>query len=290
MNHIIRKAFLVSSIILGVCAVVSCAIPQATLASHASRTQAKAVLFSGAIQTSLVATNTPQVLSGTASGTKIVQVYLYKKGDSKVFLKSTKVRVEDGVWNVKISKNISIGSYDVRVYGVKNGRRKMLVRETSYITDRPIVLSTAVMSIQSIPLLLGGQARAGTSIPVSYLQVTNGNQSTTSLKGFWIKQNGTALKESVIGFTSIDDTGAFQGFIGGVEGFEVFKGGIAYVPISEVVFSPGQVRLFTIKAVLSRNVAAHIGTQLVLDVTSVDTSATIVSALPVRGVVWTITY
>ncbi len=288
MNYIMQKAFLIPAIILGVFVVVSCVAPQTTQASYTSRAQSKAVVLSGTIQTSLAATNTPQIFSGTASGTKTVQVYLYKKGNSKVVFKSTKVRVEDGVWSVKISKSLSVGSYDVRVYGVKSGRRKMLVRETVMATDKPLILSTATMSVKSIPLLFGGAAHAGNSVPVSYLQVTNGNQGTTSLKGFWIKQNGNARTESVIGLTSIDDKGAFRGLAGGVEGASLFKDGTAYVPITEVLFDPGQVRLFTIKAIISMNAMPHVGTQLAIDLLSLDTTATVVSVLPVRGVTWTI--
>ena len=76
--------------------------------------------------------------------------------------------------------------------------------------------------------------------------------------------------------------------VGGMEGQTPFQNMGAYAPVTDVVFAPGQMRLFTIKTMLSGNVLPYIGTQLMIDVTSLDTDANVKALFPIRGTTWTI--
>ncbi|MEK7136293.1 MAG: hypothetical protein AAB821_01750 [Patescibacteria group bacterium] len=138
-----------------------------------------------------------------------------------------------------------------------------------------------------MPLLFGGTARAGTAVPVSYLQITNIGKETATLNGFWVKQTGSASTGAVIGLTTIDGSGGSKGTIGGTEGSTPFKNNLAFVP-TEAVFAPGQMRVFTIKAVMSSNISVHLGKQLNIAVTSVDTTASPKGPFPIHGATWTI--
>lgn len=149
--------------------------------------------------------------------------------------------------------------------------------------------STATtLKVKLVPLLSGGVARAGASVPVSYLQITNTGQGSATLTGFTIKQNGSAPAEStIIGLTTVDDKGDLRGSIGGTEGTALFTNASALAPVN-ITLAPGQMRLFTIKAKLSININAYIGQQLMIDVTSIDTNAKVEGNFPIRGTTWTI--
>lgn len=148
---------------------------------------------------------------------------------------------------------------------------------------------TATLFVESVPLLSGGIARAGTSVPVSYLYLRNAGKEHTTLSGFWVTQNGSASTEAIIGFTSVDDKEIAHGSVGGSEGATPFKNKSAFVPI-DIIFAPGQERLFTIKARLTGDVFSHIGTQLKIDVTGVESNAQESGVFPIRGTTWTIGY
>lgn len=147
--------------------------------------------------------------------------------------------------------------------------------------------STLVVSL--VPLLSGGVVHAGTSVPVSYLQVTNTGKSSVTLTGFRVAENGSAPVQSIIGFTAVDDKATLRTSVGGVEGATPFVNGTALVPMN-MVFAPGQMRLFTIKAVLTMNVASYLGKQLVIDVTGLETDAGVKGSFPIHGTTWTIAY
>ncbi len=155
-------------------------------------------------------------------------------------------------------------------------------------TTPPVTtVGTTTLAIQSVPLLVGGVVHAGQSVPISYLQITNVGQNGAILKGFSVKQNGSALGDSVIGLSTVDDRGGSRGLAGGTEGATPFKNELAFVP-TDSYFAPGQMRLFTIKAILTSTVSPYIGTQLVIDVTSVETTASVNGQFPIRGTTWTI--
>lgn len=148
---------------------------------------------------------------------------------------------------------------------------------------------TSTLFVESVPLLSGGIARAGTSVPVSYLYLRNTGKDYTTLTGFWVTQNGSASTKAVIGFTSVDDKEIAHGATGGSEGTTPFKNGSAFVPM-DIVFTPGQERLFTIKAILTSDVSSYAGTQLKIDVTGVESNAQESGVFPIRGTTWTIGY
>lgn len=148
-------------------------------------------------------------------------------------------------------------------------------------------VGTTTLAVQSVPLLVGGTAHAGKSVAISYLQITNIGNEGALLKGFWVKQNGSASTTSIIGLSTVDDKGGSRGSVGGIEGFTPFQNGSAFAP-TDAFFTPGQMRLFTIKAIMTNAVSAYIGTQLMIDVTSVETTATVKGQFPIRGTTWTI--
>lgn len=147
--------------------------------------------------------------------------------------------------------------------------------------------SDTTFAVALVPLLSGGVVHTSASVPISYLQITNTGKEYASLKGFWVKQNGSASVQSVINFTTIDDKGGSQGSSGGTEGTTPFKNGLAFAP-TDAMFAPGQMRLFTIRAVLGNNISSNIGKNLMIDVASIETSARVEGSFPIRGTTWTI--
>lgn len=150
-------------------------------------------------------------------------------------------------------------------------------------------VGTTTLSVRSVPLLIGGNVHAGESVAVSYLQITNVGKEGAILKGFWVKQNGSAPGESIIGLSTVDDKGVIRDLVGGTEGATPFQNGMAFAP-TNAFFAPGQLRLFTIKAIMTQSIYAYIGTQLMIEVSSVVTTAeTKAQQFPIRGTTWTIT-
>jgi len=241
---------------------------------------------------SLTSNSAKPTITGTACGTKTVKLTLFKEGTTKTYYKKTNIRVKNDRWRVKISKKLADGVYDIKVTGTKGEARRVtasgqLVVGKKSKESKNSAKSATTLAIGSVPLLFGGTARAGANVPVSYLQITNIGKETANLKGFWVKQNGSASTQSVIGLTVIDGSGGSKGAIGGTEGSTPFKNGLAFVP-TDSIFAPGQMRVFTIKAVMSSNVSAHLGKQLNIAVTSVDTTASPKGPFPIPGATWTI--
>ncbi len=147
--------------------------------------------------------------------------------------------------------------------------------------------SVEPFSASEIPLLSGGNATPGSLVPVQYLKLVNLGTNTTFLPGIWLKQDGTAPVSSVIGFTSTDDKGVLTGTVGGSEGSALFQNGRAFIPLN-ATFAPGQFRIFTIKAHMSNNLSASYGTNLMLDVVTVDTKGTVAGSFPIKGTTWTL--
>lgn len=149
-------------------------------------------------------------------------------------------------------------------------------------------VGTTTLVVKSVPLLSGGTAHSSVGpVPISYLQVINVGKEGALVKGFSVMQNGTAPGEAVIALSTIDDKGGSRGLIGGVEGATPFANGVALAP-TDAYLAPGQMRLFTIFATLSRAVTPYVGLQLSIDVTSVSSTATVNGQFPLRGTTWTI--
>lgn len=154
-------------------------------------------------------------------------------------------------------------------------------------TTSPVTIGDTTLVVSFIPLLSGGQAKAGKSVPVSYLQVTNTGDNAASLAGFWLRQSGSAGGESIIGLTTVDDKGSLRGSVGGTEGSILFKDGLAFVPANATI-APKEMRLFTIKTAVTASVSSYLGKDIKIEVASVDTNAKVQGTFPIRGVTWTI--
>lgn len=151
-------------------------------------------------------------------------------------------------------------------------------------TSTASTIGTTTLAIQNVPLLFGGTAHAGESVPVSYLQITNIGTSCTVLKGFWVKQNGSASTTAIVGLSTVDDKGGSRGL---TEGSMPFENGTALAP-TDALFAPGQMRLFTVKAIMAHDVSSYIGTQLMISVISIETAAIVRGQFPISGTTWTI--
>lgn len=143
------------------------------------------------------------------------------------------------------------------------------------------------ISVSDIPLLSGGVATAGTSIPVTYVKVENTSSSYAVIKGFTLVQTGTADTTSIIGFSTSDNTGGSRTTVGGVQGDTPFDDREAYVPLAATL-APSEFRIYTLKAILTREATGQQGKTFALNLKSIDTTARISGALPIRGTVWTL--
>lgn len=228
-------------------------------------------------------------LTGTASGTKTVRVIIRSSNGKNTLYTGKDVRVKRGKWEVKVPKEFEDDTYKVEILGTKGVKLNTVATDTLTI-GKIVAGSSSSFSVSMIPLLFGGTATAGSSVPVTYLKVTNTSKETSTMNGIVLKQNGSAPVSSVIGFSTSDDKGGSIATIGGTEGSTPFgKSGTAFVPIS-ASFAPGQFRIFTIKALLSKSTAASTGKNLMLDVASLDTDGAVAGLFPVRGTTWTLSY
>jgi hypothetical protein len=273
---------------------------------------------------SLISTSANPIIFGTATGTDYIKINIAKKGDSKVIYDSGSVVVKNGEWKVGVSNNLPPGEYnvmvssvgDVVINNISEGILTIKKINIEVIKPNPPVVvpipkpvpvsiptlipapipvpieidpnAKTTIAVSLVPLLVGGTVHAGGSVPVSYLQVANIGNGYASIKGFYIKQNGSASADAVIGLTTVDDRNGSRGSVGGVEGSTPFKNGTAFAPVTNVILAPGDMKLFTIKVVMTSNVSSYIGQQLMIDVQSVDTNATVSGSFPIRGTTWTI--
>ncbi len=220
--------------------------------------------------------------------------------ERKELATSTKEEIKDSVPIKEPLKNKPSASTTIQAVPAKVATKKVTpappkvpVPSVPIVPVAPVEIPVIIeegpttLSVSSVPLLWGGTASAGSSVAISYLKVVNIGKASTTLKGFLLQQNGSAPGEAVIGLSTVDDNGEPRGLSGGKEGSTPFKKGVAYAP-AHAVFAPGQMRLFTIKAIMSNNLSAYVGTQLKIDVTGVDANATINGSFPMRGTTWTL--
>lgn len=234
----------------------------------------------------LTTAKTKPTITGTATSTKAVYVLVRAESGKTVFKKS--VRVKDDVWRLRISKRLKEGEYEVFVYAGKRKHGDALV-EGTLVVDKDKKASSAsgkgtTLSLSAVPLLIGGTARAGTSVPVAYIKVVNTSTKPSALDGFTLTQNGTAPVSLITTFSTSDDKGGSRATVPAT-----FKGTVAFVPLSATL-APGQMRIFTIKAGLGTNVSSFIWSTLKLDVASVATGASALGTFPIRGTTWTVGY
>lgn len=228
-------------------------------------------------------------LEGTASGVRAVRVVL--ESNDKTVWKSKDIKIRRGAWRTTSKKRLADGAYDVFVYGTKDLKSHLFASSTLVIgdeTEAPMSGSGSIV-VSPIPLLFGGTARVGMSVPVAYVKVQNTGTTEVAISGFNVRQKGTAPVGTVIGFSTADDKGGSRFVVGGIEGTTPFVGQTAFVPLAARL-APGQFRIFTLKAIMGAKTAASVGTQLMIDVDSVKANAKIAGLLPMRGTTWTLTY
>lgn len=251
----------------------------------------KVYVVSGNIDASSLQTDASRpTLSGEVSGLTTVRLEIFEKGNSKVFYTDDDIDVRNEEWEVKIAKQLPDGTYDVVLRGDKKVNFNTLATETLTVgDDGSDESSSGILVVESIPLLSGGIVHAGGKVSISYLQVTNIGKESAVVQSFSVKQNGSASTQSVIGLTSADDKNTSSGSVGGIEGNTPFKNGVASIPVNAII-APGQMLLFTLKALVTADTSAYIGKQLMLDVVGINSNGTEKGAFPIRGTTWTISY
>lgn len=231
---------------------------------------------------SLSATSSRPTLTGVASTSRTVQIVIRKEGSEKTYYKSKIVRVKKGEWSLRVPKKLKDGEYDVEVYCPKVSRGTSIATGTLEVGGEVASKPTAgaAFTVTSIPLLAGGTADEGESVPVAYLQVRNTGKSEIDMKGFWVKQNGTASADVVDSFTVVDGTGNSR-----VTTDVSLKNGAAFVK-TDVSIAAGEFALFTIKANLADSFGSASGKNLKIDVTSAEGAAKTSGKFPIKGTTW----
>lgn len=261
-------------------------------ASTTSAPTTSAVSSTGTIDASslVVSPGIRPRLTGTANVSKIlITITASSTTSSNVLYKGSRVTVHNGTWHVDVSQRFVKGTYTVTLYADSpTNDLTQLATGTLYVGVTPVAsAATSTLKVLPIALLAGGVAPAGSTQPISYLQVINESHASTTIKGFWIKEDGNAPVSSIIGFSTVDDKGGNRTSVSGTVAQPLFVNGQAYVP-SGAVIGPMQMKLFTIKAQLSPSAGQYAGTDLMLDVAGVDAQATFLNTFPIRGTTWVI--
>jgi hypothetical protein len=225
----------------------------------------------------------PRLTGTTTDSVAKIRVSIVASSTGKTVYKSSRITVKrDDTWSVRVSKKLADGTYNVYVQEDLKGKLTRIGEGTLYVGIPPVTLR-----VTPIALLSGGIAHPGTTVPISYLQVVNQSSSTAALKGFWVRQDGSAPVSSIIGFSSVDGTGTSRASVGGLEGATPFVNGLAYVP-STAILAPGERKLFTLKVQLSSTSGRSAGTALMLNVTGIDAAAKFNASFPITGTTWTL--
>lgn len=232
----------------------------------------------------VVTTSTKPTITGEAEDVKKLRLVVRNDDEKIVFKKD--VRVNDGEWKTRVSKRLKKGDYELALYAGKSTRGEVLAASTLTIGDKKEkgVGSDTTLSVSSVPLLFGGTAMPGTSVPVAYVKVVNTSTKASAIEGFTLNQRGSAPTSVITGFATNDDKGGSRTTVNAS-----FKGTKVYVPLAATL-TPGQMRIFTIKAMVGSTAVAHLGQQLMLDVTSVESGATLRGTFPLVGTTWTLGY
>lgn len=143
------------------------------------------------------------------------------------------------------------------------------------------------LRVSNVPLLSGGVAYPGASVPVAYLQIHNTGANEATVTGITLEQKGSTDTDAIIGLSVIDDKGVSVAITGGGAVSAPFSNGEAVAGMDAVI-APGQRRLFTIRAMMASALTSFRSSSIILDVTGVESTASIVGAFPIRGTVWSI--
>jgi hypothetical protein len=239
-------------------------------------------------QSTLTTMSVKPTISGEVTGSKTVQLMIYKKDVTKPFFTSKVIKTKNGKWNTKITKSLAKGEYTVALVGEK--RVKLNTIATSTLTiGKKAESSVTTFVVEPVPLLNGGVAKASAAVPVAYFQVINIGKAIGKVESFSIKQNGSAPTDTIVGFTISDSQSTAVITIKAEAGKMLFKDKVAKLPMNALI-GAGQMKLFTIKAILAPTLMPYMGTQLKLDVSAVETNGAEKGVFPVRGTTWTIGY
>lgn len=238
----------------------------------------------------LTTDNAKPTITGEAKGAKSVRLLITNEKGKTVF-KSKTIRTKKGEWKARVTKTLKDGSYDVTLFGDKNAEIDIIATGTLVVGEGSTSASNSstkkggMLSISAIPLLSGGNAAAGASIPVAYIKVANPGKDAASIDGFTLKQNGSASTNTIASFATNDDK---SGSRFTTSGAGLFKNGSSFVGLPATI-PPGQFRIFTIKANLNTSSGMSAGQTLMLNVASVTTGAKLGGSFPIGGVTWTLT-
>lgn len=228
-------------------------------------------------QETLATESSKPTITGTSEEVSKIRLEVYKEDSSKRLFKSKEIRTKDDEWSVRITKKLSDGTYTVNVYGDK----EKLGTETLVVGDDAGIGGT--FSVNSIPLLAGGTTRAGMTAPVAYLQVRNSSAASTTITAFNMTQTGSADPSIVTTLEVVDDRGKTRWHTTGLPWTnKTAPAGLDYT------LAPGEMRLYTVKAMLAPSAASQSGKTLTLDVSSVTSNGRLSASLPIRGTVWNI--
>ena len=235
-------------------------------------------------RSALSTSNSRPTLSGSATGTKKVQVIVRTEGSTRPIF-SKNVSVKRGEWKVKSPKTLTDGTYHVELLGEKGWDLNTLSEATLTIGDEAVSSTSnsgvSSLSVSSVPLLFGGTATRGASVPVAYLKVTNTGKVATTFSGVTLKQRGTAAVSAITSLEVRDDKGMSRGIMHAKTGS---NNSVSAATNAEI--GAGQTRLFTVRAVVSPT--AMIGSSLMLDLESLASNSKILGTFPLRGTTYTI--
>jgi hypothetical protein len=236
---------------------------------------------SGSIdESSLTTSNKKPTITGETDGVRTIKLSI-KNEKGKTVYTSREIKVRNDTWKVKVSKNLSYGTYEV----ILKGPSKKLATETLTISKKGSTSfsrssAKGSIAVSAIPLLMGGTATRGASVPVAYLKVTNLGTASTTIDGVTLVEKGSAPDNVVVGFSTSDDKGGSRSTTS-----NVFKNGLVTVPLN-VELAPGQMRIYTIKAILGQT--GSYGRQLMIDTSAVDFNGSVKGVFPIRGTTWTL--
>lgn len=249
-------------------------------------TSATGAFDAGTLTTSV----TKPTITGTVLGAKTARVVI-EDGKGKSVSKSGTLKIKNGTWSYKVSKSLKAGDYSVSLYAPKLGNRYLIATSTLTVLPKGSAGSASggTLSASMLPLLFGGNAVHGASVPVAYVKITDTGTASSSISGITLSENGSAPDDVVIGFSTNDDKGGSRTTVGGAEGTLEFKNGTAFVPLAATI-GPKQFRIYTIKAILSNMSGISYGKKLMINVASIGTSAKVSGTFPLVGTTWTLVY
>ena len=225
----------------------------------------------------LTTTSTKPKLMGEAEDVRSVRLVIENEDGKRVF-RSREVKIDtDGEWKIRVTKKLKKGEHEVLL-----ATDTLVIGDSKKDTKKSTDKKAGTVYMSSLPLLTGGTATAGASVPVAYVKVGNPSKDTVTLSGFTLKQNGSANVNAVSSFSTNDDKGGSRATVA-----SAFKNGESFVPLAATL-APGEVRIYTIKANLSSNLSAYAGSTLMLDVVDAETSATNSTTFPIKGTTWTL--